>query len=212
MRPRYAFPDPLAQRVFLPTLLSHEHPGGHLHALESHSTPHRNIQVGIDPEIQVMRPANLRNVILDFLWLPSAFGMLKMMTLHSFGILTKEAHDFVPQSEWRHMIWWSRLYMLIYVGMIASSIVAKSWLPLLYFPLGRLYGGWLHQLFALTQHAGLAEDVRDHRLNTRTVKLNPFFRFLYFNMNYHIEHHMYPMVPFHALPTSITSVTFLLKF
>jgi fatty acid desaturase len=49
--------------------------------------------------------------------------------------------------------------------------------------------------------AALAEDVRDHRLNTRTVKLNPFFRFLYFNMNYHIEHHMYPMVPFHALPT-----------
>ena len=105
----------------------------------SHTRDHtETIQVGIDPEIQVMRPANLRNVILDFLWLPSAFGMLKMMTLHSFGILTKEAHDFVPQSEWRHMIWWSRLYMLIYVGMIASSIVAKSWLPLLYFPLGRL--------------------------------------------------------------------------
>jgi fatty acid desaturase len=42
--------------------------------------------------------------------------------------------------------------------------------------------------------------VRDHRLNTRTVTLNPVFRFLYFNMNYHIEHHMFPMVPFHALP------------
>jgi fatty acid desaturase len=25
-------------------------------------------------------------------------------------------------------------------------------------------------------------------------------RFLYWNMNYHIEHHMYPMVPYHALP------------
>jgi len=83
---------------------------------------------------------------------------------------------------------------------LSWSISVKSWLPLLYFPLGRLYGGWLHQLFALTQHAGLAEDVRDHRLNTRTIKLNPFFRFLYFNMNYHIEHHMFPTVPFHALP------------
>jgi len=30
--------------------------------------------------------------------------------------------------------------------------------------------------------------------------MNPAFRFLYFNMNYHIEHHMFPMVPFHALP------------
>jgi fatty acid desaturase len=42
--------------------------------------------------------------------------------------------------------------------------------------------------------------VHDHRLNSRTVRLNPVFRFLYFNMNYHIEHHMFPMVPFHALP------------
>jgi fatty acid desaturase len=30
--------------------------------------------------------------------------------------------------------------------------------------------------------------------------MNPVFRFLYWNMNYHVEHHMFPMVPFHALP------------
>ena len=47
---------------------------------------------------------------------------------------------------------------------------------------------------------GLAEDVLDHRLNTRTVYMNPFSRFLYWNMNYHVEHHMFPMVPYHALP------------
>ena len=167
----------------------------------SHTRHHtETIQVGIDPEIQVMRPANLTKLILDFLWLPGAFAMLKMTTLHAVGFITKEARDFVPQSEWRHMIWWSRFNVLVYAGMIAWSIAARSWLPLLYFPLGRLYGGWLHQLFALTQHAGLAENVRDHRLNTRTIKLNPFYRFLYFNMNYHLEHHMFPMVPFHALP------------
>ena len=84
--------------------------------------------------------------------------------------------------------------------MIAWSVAARSWLPLLFCPLARLYGGWLHQMFSLTQHAGLAENVRDHRLNTRTVEMNPVFQFLYFNMNYHIEHHMFPMVPFHALP------------
>ena len=52
----------------------------------------------------------------------------------------------------------------------------------------------------MTQHLGLAEDVLDHRLNSRTVYMNPFFRFLYWNMNYHVEHHMFPMVPYHALP------------
>ncbi len=30
--------------------------------------------------------------------------------------------------------------------------------------------------------------------------LGPVLRFLYWNMNYHIEHHLYPNVPFHALP------------
>jgi fatty acid desaturase len=30
--------------------------------------------------------------------------------------------------------------------------------------------------------------------------MNPIFRFLYWNMNYHVEHHMFPMVPYHALP------------
>ena len=30
--------------------------------------------------------------------------------------------------------------------------------------------------------------------------MNPLFRFVYWNMNYHTEHHMFPMVPYHALP------------
>ena len=52
----------------------------------------------------------------------------------------------------------------------------------------------------LLQHGGLAEDVLDHRLNSRTVYMNPITRWLYWNMNYHIEHHMFPMVPYYALP------------
>jgi hypothetical protein len=42
--------------------------------------------------------------------------------------------------------------------------------------------------------------VLDHPLNSRTVYMNPIVRFLYWNMNYHVEHHMFPMVPYHALP------------
>ena len=40
----------------------------------------------------------------------------------------------------------------------------------------------------------------DHRLNCRTVYMNPINRYLYWNMNYHVEHHMFPLVPYHALP------------
>ncbi len=44
------------------------------------------------------------------------------------------------------------------------------------------------------------EDVLDHRMSTRTVYMNPVFRFLYLNMNYHVEHHMFPSVPYYNLP------------
>jgi fatty acid desaturase len=46
----------------------------------------------------------------------------------------------------------------------------------------------------------LRENELDHRFSTRTLKLNRFLQFLYWNMNYHVEHHMFPNVPFHALP------------
>ena len=73
-------------------------------------------------------------------------------------------------------------------------------LPLLYVGLPSLYGRWLSALFGVSQHAGLAENVLDHRLNARTIQMNPVSRFLYWNMNFHVEHHMFPMVPYHALP------------
>ena len=37
------------------------------------------------------------------------------------------------------------------------------------------------------------------RFTTRTMRVNPLLAFFYCNMNYHIEHHMFPSVPFHAL-------------
>jgi fatty acid desaturase len=57
------------------------------------------------------------------------------------------------------------------------------------------HGSWLK--FGLTQHPGLDEDVLDYRLNSRTGMLTPDFRFLHWNMNYHIEHHMFPMATYH---------------
>src|SRR6202035_2554687 len=60
----------------------------------------------------------------------------------------------------------------------------------------------------VTQHLGLTEDVLDHRLNSRTVYMNPVFRFIYWNMNYHVEHHMFPMVPYYALRKLHSEVLF----
>ncbi|MBX6322003.1 MAG: fatty acid desaturase, partial [Rhodospirillaceae bacterium] len=167
----------------------------------SHARHHTHtIIVGRDPEIQVPRPANLAAVLLDFFYIVGGWGELKRIALHAAGVITQGPRDFMPPSEQRKMVWSSRVYMGIIGGAILWSALAATPLPVLMIVLPRFYGGWLHQLCGLTQHAGLAENVRDHRLNTRTVYMNPVWRFLYMNMNYHLEHHMFPMVPFHALP------------
>jgi fatty acid desaturase len=90
--------------------------------------------------------------------------------------------------------------LLIYAGVVVACVMSHSILPAMVIGLPRMYGAWHHIVTGLTQHSGLAEDVTDHRLNSRTVYMNPFSRFVYWNMNYHVEHHMFPMVPFHALP------------
>jgi fatty acid desaturase len=51
----------------------------------------------------------------------------------------------------------------------------------------------------MTQHCGLRTNVPDFRKNTRSVKLNPLAEFLYWRMNWHIEHHMYAGVPCYNL-------------
>ena len=87
-----------------------------------------------------------------------------------------------------------------YGATVVACLLTRSILPAMFIGLPRLYGAWHHLITGLTQHSGLAEDVTDHRLNTRTVYMNPISRFIYLNMNYHIEHHMFPMVPYYSLP------------
>ena len=51
------------------------------------------------------------------------------------------------------------------------------------------------------QHAGLRSNTWDHRKSTRTFICGPILGWLlYFNMQYHVEHHLFPQVPFYNLP------------
>jgi fatty acid desaturase len=62
-----------------------------------------------------------------------------------------------------------------------------------------LYGGWLQFLCNYTQHIGMQDNVADFRLSCRTFTVNALVEFLYWHMNYHIEHHMYAAVPCYNL-------------
>jgi len=167
----------------------------------SHARHHTDtIIVGRDPEIAVTRPPDFVTLALDALHIKNGITEFRKIILHCFGRLTAAEKDYIPEMEQPKVIRTARVYAAIWLIMIGWSIAIGGILPLMFVGLPSFYGAWLHLFFGLTQHAGLAEDVLDHRLNSRTVYMNPVFRFLYWNMNYHVEHHMYPMVPYHALP------------
>lgn len=167
----------------------------------SHARHHTDtIIVGRDPEILAMRPARLARISLNFFGLVDAPQGWWLMLQHAAGRLTADDRLIVPESEWHRIPRTARVWVVIYAAMIAACFVTGSILPFLLIGGPRIYGSFMLVIYALTQHTGLGENVLDHRLNTRTVKMCWLNRFMYWNMNYHIEHHLYPMVPFHQLP------------
>jgi len=167
----------------------------------SHTRHHtETVVVGRDPEIAFQRPPSILEWILNLLYIPAILNELQKMVRISTGNLTTAEKSFVPELDRSKAYLASRIQLAILLSVSGLSVMLESWLPVVLVGLPTFYGSWLHHMLATTQHAGLAEDIPDHRMNSRTIYLNPFFRFIYSNMNYHVEHHMYPNVPFYALP------------
>ena len=167
----------------------------------SHTRHHSDtLIVGRDPEIAVPRPPDVRGILMSFFNLRGYPRYFKHLLLHATGRMSAEEKTFIPASEFPNVFLRARLSLAIYAAVIALAIFTHSLAPLLFVGLPNLFGSWLMVIYGTTQHAGLAENVLDHRLNCRTVSMNSVNRYLYWNMNYHVEHHMFPLVPYHALP------------
>ncbi|WP_213878744.1 fatty acid desaturase family protein [Pseudomonas sp. dw_358] len=167
----------------------------------SHARHHTDtIIVGRDPEIVEQRPPSLSLMVLKLFGLPQLVNTARSVARHAAGQLTADEKTFIPPSEWSKVYTTARVWSAIYLLTLAAALYLHSFLPLMLIGLPSLYGGWLSYMFGLSQHVGLAEDTLDHRSNCRTIYMNPLLRFLYLNMNYHLEHHMFPMVPYYALP------------
>ncbi|UVC06543.1 fatty acid desaturase family protein [Rhizobium sp. TH2] len=167
----------------------------------SHARHHTDtIIVGRDAEIAVMRPPDLLRAALAFIGILDAWGSLRTIARNALGNLSEDEKSYIPEMEQGKAITAARWHMAIYIATIALALYMWSWLPLMIIGLPRLYGCWHMVMTGLLQHIGLADNVVDHRLNSRTVYMNPISRFIYLNMNYHVEHHMFPMVPYYALP------------
>ncbi len=167
----------------------------------SHARHHTDtIIVGRDPEIVAMRPPALFRILLNVFGVLDAWNGWARMLLNASGKVHPEEANYIPEQEQPKVVRVARVWAAIYATTILLALWMGSILPLMVIGLPRLYGAWHHVMTGVMQHAGLAENVTDHRLNSRTVYINPISRFIYWNMNYHVEHHMFPMVPYHRLP------------
>ncbi|MEP2532873.1 fatty acid desaturase [Shimia sp.] len=167
----------------------------------SHVRHHTDsIIVGRDPEIVAMRPPDLINIAVKFIGVTEVIEAFQRMALHARGQLTADEATYVRDSDRAKVAQIARIWIAIYLCTLGLAIWMGSILPFMVIGLPRAYGAWHHVMTGLIQHLGLAENVSDHRLNTRTVLMNPISRFIYLNMNYHVEHHMFTMVPYYRLP------------
>jgi len=95
--------------------------------------------------------------------------------------------------------WWARAHIAFYVVFVPAFIkLVGLWLMFWCWLLPCYFGPALTWILQIAEHADCTRD-GNGLTNTRSLEVNPLVRFVYWNMNYHAEHHLYPTFPFHQL-------------
>ncbi len=124
----------------------------------------------------------------------------KSLITQACGRILPDVLDVIPPQKVGEAIRNARIMVSAYALVIVSAAATQSWLPIVLVFAPRFIGGPVTGLLHLTQHTCLQMNIKDHRYSTRSFTASPITRFFYFNMNWHVEHHMFPMVPFYNLP------------
>jgi fatty acid desaturase len=74
---------------------------------------------------------------------------------------------------------WRRYLLFVFAPMVTGLYVASV-------------------LRSVTEHHDVTEG--SQWTNARSIVTHPLIEFVWSNVNYHLEHHLYPSVPYHALP------------
>ena len=101
--------------------------------------------------------------------------------------------------ERRKAVNWARVIVLFHLSVIAAAFVFELWLLPLLASFSFFIANLWRYLVGVPMHCGLRDNFPDFRLCTRTITLDPLSSFLYWRMNWHMEHHMYAGVPCYNL-------------
>ena len=110
------------------------------------------------------------------------------------------AELFAEQPEARKKaVNWARFVLAFHMLVIGTCIAMGQPILAVLISGHIFFGNALHYFVGTPMHIGLQSNVNDFRKCTRTITLDPLSSFLYWRMNWHIEHHMYAAVPCYNL-------------
>ena len=149
-----------------------------------------------DPELAAPKPESPGRLALYVSGLPYWRERIRTTLRHARG---RVEEDFVPAHERAAVAMEARALLACYAAVAVASWAAGSWAAVTYWMLPAVLGQPALRLFLLAEHTG-CPLTPDMLANTRTTVSNALVRGLAWNMPYHTEHHLFPGVPFHALP------------
>ena len=149
---------------------------------------------GKDPELAGPKPATLRAWVWHVSGVPYWISEVRLMARLVAGRVTDE---FVAEGAKARIVaearWMAGVYGLAALSLLWSPVLLWVWLV----PV--VLGQPFLRLYLLAEHGDCPEVVNMFE-NTRTTFTTALMRWLAWNMPYHVEHHVWPTVPFHRLP------------
>lgn len=115
--------------------------------------------------------------------------------------------EFGPRAQWipaasrAAVVRSVRLQVAVYAAILVVSVAIGSTAALWYWVLPVLLAQPALRAWLLCEHT-LCPETDDPLVNTRTTLVPAAMRLLMWNMPFHAEHHLYPQIPFHALPAA----------
>lgn len=167
------------------------------HAMHHTYTQVRGHERG--PDIIMSEPPKLSGYFYYAMTIPYWQRQFIWLSRHALGLKEPGDHYFIPDDEWPRIFNEARCTWAVYAAIAATAIYFGSWAPVIYWLLPRFIGEPFRRWNNLTEHCGLPEGP-DLRENTQTTLTWKWLEAVVWNMNYHAEHHISPMVPFHTLP------------
>jgi len=151
-----------------------------------------------DPELIVgLKPRSDTQLAIAYSGLQQVAGRLWLMLRHA--LTGRVTVPWVPKGRKPVIVREARCYVAGYVLLLTGSLALHSAILLWIWVLPLLMGQMILRPYLYAEHTG-CESTRSAFENTRTTMTTRAVHWLAWNMPYHVEHHAYPSVPFHALP------------